>query len=67
MPEYTSYITCPYCGDENIDSWEVGKGVNDGDLGEQECGNCGKKFTAERECEITYSTYKIKEVVAGSK
>lgn len=50
-------ITCPYCGDKNIDSWEVGEDVNDGDLGLQECGNCEKKFTVSRNMKITYTSY----------
>jgi len=56
--EYQEEITCPYCGDKNIDSWEVGKGINEGDLGEQECDNCGKKFIVERHLRITYSSEK---------
>jgi len=63
MPEYTSYITCPYCGDENIDSQEVETNKFEGDLPIQECPNCEKKFTAERQCEVTYSTYKLKKEI----
>jgi len=50
-------ITCPYCGDKNTDSWEVGRNINDGDIGEQECDSCGKKFTASRNMSITYTSY----------
>ena len=50
-------ITCPYCGNKNTDSWEVGKDVNEGDLGEQECQSCGKIFTASRNMTITYTSY----------
>jgi len=54
-------ITCPYCGNEVGDSWEMS------DSGEEECGECGSKFDYEREVEITYSSYpkerlEIKEV-----
>ena len=57
--EYTheDEITCPYCGSKNTDSWEVGTDVNEGDLGEQECDSCGKKFTASRNMSITYNSY----------
>lgn len=50
-------ITCPYCGNKNIDSWEVGKNVNDGELGTQECDDCGKKFIASRNMSITYTSH----------
>ena len=55
--KHENEITCPYCGSKNTDSWEVGPGVNDGDLGIQECDNCGKQFTANRNMEITYNSY----------
>ena len=55
---YEDEITCPYCGDKNTDSWEVGSDVNEGDLGEQECDSCEKKFTASRNMSITYDSHK---------
>jgi len=54
---HTREITCPYCGAEFSDSWEVGMGVNDGELGELECGSCEKTFIANRNCSITYNSY----------
>lgn len=51
-------ITCPYCGNKNLDSWEVGTDINEGDLGEQECDNCEKNFTASRDMSITYDSHK---------
>lgn len=53
----TNEITCPYCGHENNDSWEVGTEVNEGDLDIQECGNCDKYFTANRNLTITYNSH----------
>jgi transcription elongation factor Elf1 len=54
--EFTRYITCPYCGSEDEDSWEQGKDINDGSLGIIECDKCGKKFSARRDVDVTYST-----------
>jgi hypothetical protein len=53
--EYTEEIVCPYCGEEQTDSWELS--ANSGEL---DCGNCENKFTYERDIQITYSTQKLK-------
>lgn len=52
--EYTSQITCPYCGWEDKDSWEAG------DSGNMECDRCGTEFHFEKDVRVTYSTDKIK-------
>lgn len=49
------YITCPYCGHQNQDSWEVS-----GDDGETDCGACGSTFSYERIVDVSYSTSPIK-------
>ena len=51
-------ITCPHCGHEYRDSWEVnfGSGI-EGDT-ELECEECDKPFIASRHCTVTYSTQK---------
>ena len=55
--EYTDEIVCPYCGNEFSDSWELGDGE---DIGELECDECNKKFTAYRNLsKPTYSTEKL--------
>lgn len=59
--EYTKNITCPYCGDENIDSWEVGEDIYEGSLGKQICGNCDKEFIVRRDCDVTYVSEKIED------
>ena len=48
---YTTNAICPYCGDEDRDSWELTEG-------ECECGNCGELFTMMRIVTVEYSTYK---------
>lgn len=53
--ECTVNIVCPYCGNEDRDSWEVSPGEED--LGLIDC-DCGKSFYATRNITITYSTYK---------
>ena len=63
MPEidtdYTRNITCPYCGKQMSDSWEVCQGEMEFDCEEIECGRCEKTFLASRDCSITYTTKKI--------
>lgn len=52
--DYTRNATCPWCGYENVDSWEL-------EDGEYDCGSCEKPFVVERQIEVTYSTFKPKE------
>jgi len=51
--ECTDEITCPWCGNEQRDSWE------ESDSDTHVCDNCGNEYTHERECVVTYSTTKI--------
>jgi hypothetical protein len=53
---YTRELTCPYCGCEAGDSWEVS-----GDDGDYECGDCGETFLYSRHVEVTYCTRKAGE------
>lgn len=55
--EYTDNMICPYCGAEDVDSWECVP--TEEQIGYVECGNCGRTFNAERNISITYSTYEI--------
>jgi len=61
----TQELVCPYCGYEDTDSWEYDQNTFDGVLGDIECGECGKKFHAQRNGEITYSTWIDKETEGG--
>ena len=56
--DYTDNITCPYCGVEMQDSWDVRSAEVEFDDGVIECGECGKEFLASRQCSVTYSTSK---------
>lgn len=51
------YITCPYCGYKDRDSWEY----SDGNGSDQkiECGNCENEFIMSFEVEVKYSTEKL--------
>lgn len=52
--EGTPEITCPHCGVQIQDSWEITQeGEN---LGLMECDGCGKSFYAFRNITVTYST-----------
>ena len=54
-PDDTAEITCPYCGDELGDSWEMP------DEDTHHCENCGKEFRYERNTVITYSSHRIEQ------
>lgn len=54
--EYTTNITCPHCGYENEDSWEMT--VDDDDI---DCEVCYKHFNYIKEVSVTYSTFKIEK------
>lgn len=54
--EYTNEITCPYCGFEFGDSWEIDGDSED--LGLLDCEECYKEFYATRNISIDYSTEK---------
>ena len=57
---HTRYITCPYCGYVDQNSWEVSfEGGLEGDEA-LECNSCGETFIATRHVDITYSSV-IKE------
>lgn len=51
---YQRFITCPYCGYVDRDSWEFQTSSCD----DWECPKCLEHFCVEREIEITYSTKK---------
>jgi len=54
---YTEFVTCPWCGYEEQDSFELE------DDGEYDCNSCGEPFVVCRIVNINYSTAKvIKEV-----
>jgi len=55
--EYTRNMVCPYCGHENMDSWEYAPDKED--LGEVECGECGRNYIARRIVTIQYVTEAI--------
>jgi len=48
--EYTVEVTCPGCGHEMRDSWELS------DEGERTCDECGCEFVWSRHVDVTYST-----------
>lgn len=55
---HTDEITCPWCGEEMIDSWEVNLDYDN----EYECTSCGRTFeverNVERNVEVTYTSRK---------
>ena len=56
--KYTQNIVCPCCGYEDMDSWEADFGLGLGGEEELQCGSCGEMFMANRDVEVTYSTWK---------
>jgi hypothetical protein len=53
---YTHEITCPWCLYEYSNSWE-----NSSWIDEEVCSECHKKFSVDRNIEVTYTTKRIKE------
>lgn len=49
-------ITCPYCGNEETDSWECDFG-DEGDY-DHICGECGNTFLYNRSVEVSYSSWR---------
>lgn len=54
--EHTDEIVCPYCGEEQSDSWEIA-GEN-GDVQETECYECEKVFKFKTHIEVTFTSIK---------
>jgi len=55
--QYTKNATCPYCGHEDKDSWEIEFDGMEGDT-TNICGKCEKEYTVSRHVEITYCSFK---------
>ena len=55
--KHTREIVCPHCGHIQRDSCEFGNGGEED--GEDECGECGEKFSWSRIITVAYSTEKI--------
>ncbi len=51
--EFTDEVVCPYCGQEESDSWEFS------DSGSQKCSGCDKEFIFTRNVSVSYSTEKL--------
>lgn len=54
--EGTDEAVCPFCGEEQGDSWELGNG-GEGD-GKTTCGSCDREFHWSRHVSVSYSTMK---------
>lgn len=52
--DYTREIICPWCGDEQSDSWEAF------DEDDHVCDNCWNKYSHTRDYDVTYCTTKTK-------
>jgi transcription elongation factor Elf1 len=45
------FLTCPYCGKMNLDSWEKVP-----DEGTTECQDCGRDYRYTRVIDVSYTT-----------
>ena len=62
--EYTDEVVCPYCGEaiDNSDADETfGDDWGDGAETDFECGDCGRKFSAQMNVSVAYMTKKIEQ------
>ena len=55
-------IICPYCGWEDIDSWEYADGL----IHEIDCPECGRTFNLDVEVEVKYTTTRREEDMPSS-
>lgn len=51
--DHTDNLVCPHCGYVDKDSWEMPDSSED-----TKCPECGKPFGYNRECTITYTSWK---------
>lgn len=58
---YNQYATCPYCGYEDIDSWEIRFDDSPEGSATCTCKRCERDFLVERNVTVEYSTFKIEE------
>lgn len=58
--ENTRNIICPYCGYEDLDSWEMTSETEEEETIKIECTNCEKKFDLIYHIVLTYSSFKLK-------
>ena len=54
---YTEYAKCPYCGFEDVDSFEL----NCDDETITYCPSCEKAYGVVRNIEITYTTWRVSD------
>lgn len=52
--EYTNELVCPYCGEEQSDSWEILS--NSDECGDTDCQYCNKNFDYSFSRSVSYST-----------
>lgn len=57
--DYEQNIKCPYCGWEELDSWEFEGEYGVRECGLWECGRCEKEFNVAMNIEVTYATWRI--------
>jgi len=57
--EYVNFITCPYCGYEDQDSWK--EHMDDGDHIKTNCQSCGKEFRVQCDISIKYTSEPLEE------
>lgn len=53
--EYTDEVTCPYCGKEVGDSWELPE------KGKRKCYECSNEFEYESDVSVSYTSWKLEE------
>lgn len=55
---WRSDIICPYCGEEQMDSWEIlGHETTSGDVEKWECGHCHRDFDVTIHLDPEYSSH----------
>lgn len=56
---HTNKITCPYCGYDNFDEWDMD--LNTDDINDVDCPSCEKEFYITIWTPLYYSSVKLRQ------
>ena len=54
--DYTTFPTCPSCGESDQDWWDGLPPKNDGDEWEADCSACGTKYKVTMSVDVSFCT-----------
>ena len=57
--DWTTFPTCPHCGEDDQDWWDCLEPKNDGDEWNVECCSCDKEYKVTMSVSVHFTTEKI--------